>query len=217
MSFDYSLVKKTNSPACFRQVERIYLASFPVLQIRPTRMIIRMLEFDPNYHLFLVRQCNTVVGFSLLYLFNELNAAFLDFIAIDTTYRDRGLGSNLLRFTLNESKLFVANSIGMIFEIERERMTEHDKNKFIQSRVKFYRTFGTKTFDNVHYMLPNLHRGNPQDMDLMIIPNRELAYLEKSFVIRIIESVYRTIYHYLDDSNLLDLTTKGLPQKISLN
>jgi hypothetical protein len=137
-------------------------------------------------------------------------------MAIERAYRDRGLGSNLLRYTVNASKQLVTNSIGMIFEIEREKTAEHDMNGFRHRRVSFYRRLGAKTFDNVHYMLPNLHRGDPEEMYLMIIQNQDLAYLEKSFVIRIIKGIYRTLYHYLDDSNLLELTVKGLPPTISL-
>jgi hypothetical protein len=91
-------------------------------------------------------------------------------------------------------------------------------NGFRHRRVSFYRRLGAKTFDNVHYMLPNLQRGDPDEMYLMIIQNQDFAYLEKSFVIRIriIKGIYRTLYHYLDDSNLLELTVKGLPPTISL-
>jgi ribosomal protein S18 acetylase RimI-like enzyme len=216
MSMDFSLVEKVRSPAHFEQVERIYLASFPVSQIRPTKMITHMLEFDPNYHLLLVRQWDTIVGFSLLYAFNELSAAFLDFMAIDKAYRDRSVGSNLLRYTLNASRRLVTNSIGVIFEVGRESTIEHDKNGFSHRRVRFYRRHGAKAFDNVHYMLPDLHEGKPQDMYLMIIPNRELPYLEKSIVSRIIKSIYLTMYHYHDDSDLLDFTTEGLPPTIRL-
>jgi ribosomal protein S18 acetylase RimI-like enzyme len=216
MSFEFSLVEKAKAHAYFKQVEGIYLTSFPESQIRPTKMITHMLQFDPNYHLFLARQYDSIVGFSLLYAFKDLNAAFLDSMAIDRAYRDRGLGSNLLRYTVNASKQLVANSIGMIFEIEREKTTEHDMNGFRYRRIRFYRRLGAKAFDNVHYMSPNLHRGDPEDMYLMIIQNLDLVYLEKSFVIRIIKGIYRTLYHYLDDSNLLELTIKELPPTIRL-
>ncbi len=216
MSFEFSLVEKAKAHAYFKQVEGIYLASFPESQIRPTKMITRMLQFDPNYHLILAQRYDTIVGFSLLYAFKDLNAAFLDFMAIERAYRDRGLGSSLLRYTVNESKQLMTNSIGMIFEIEREKATEHDMNRFRHRRIRFYIRLGAKTFDNVHYMLLNLHRGDPEDMHLMIIQNQDLAYLEKSFVIRIIKGIYRTLYDCLDDSNLLELTTKGLPPTISL-
>lgn len=216
MSFEFSLVEKAKAHAYFKQVEGIYLASFPESQIRPTKRITRMLQFDPNYHLILAQRYDTIVGFSLLYAFKDLNAAFLDFMAIERAYRDRGLGSNLLRYTVNASKQLVTNSIGMIFEIEREKTTEHDMNGFRHRRVSFYRRLGAKTFDNVHYMLPNLQRGDPEEMYLMIIQNQDLAYLEKSFVIRIIKGIYRKLYNYLDDSNLLELTIKGLPPTISL-
>ena len=120
MSMDFVEVERAKSLAYFKQVEKIYLASFPVSQIRPIKMITRMLEFDSNYHLFVVKQHDFLVGFSLLYAFNELNIAFLDFMAIDKRYRGRSVGSDLFKYTLNASRHLVKNSSGVIFEIQRE-------------------------------------------------------------------------------------------------
>jgi hypothetical protein len=128
MSIRISLVEKAMSLLCFKKVERIYLASFPVSQIRPTKLIIRMHELDPKYHLILVRKYDTKVGFALLYTFNELSIAFLDFMAIDEAYRDRDMGSMIFKYTLTASKWLVTNSIVLILEVEREKITEPDKN-----------------------------------------------------------------------------------------
>jgi len=43
MSMDFVEVERAKSLAYFKQVEEIYLASFPVSQIRPTKMVTRML------------------------------------------------------------------------------------------------------------------------------------------------------------------------------
>ena len=180
-------------------------------------MITRMLEVDPNYHLFVARQNETLVGFTLVYAFNDLGVPFLDFMAIDKAYRNQGVGGKSFTCMINTSKQIMTNSIGLIFEVERERTMEHNKDGTRDRRVLFYRRHGAKTFDNVHYMLPDLHGGKPQDMYLMIIPNWELAYLEKGFVFRIIKSIYLTIYHYYDELNLLDLTIDGLPPTIRVN
>lgn len=204
------------SHAYFKQAEKIYMDSFPASQIRPTRMIIRMLEADPNYHLFVARQSETVVGFTLVYAFNDLRAVFLDFMAIDSVHRNRGVGSKLFKYVINESKRLLMNSIGLIFEVERESTMEQNGDRFRDRRILFYRRHGAKAFNNVHYMLPELHGKKPQDMYLMIIPNWDLAYLEKGFVFRAINSIYLTIYHYYDDMNLLDLTIDSLPPKIML-
>ena len=216
MSVDFVLVEKPDSLAFFRQVERIYLDSFPVSQIRPTKMIIRMLEFDPNYYLLVAREDDFIVGFSMLYAFNELNTAFLDFMAIDKTYRGRSIGSELFRYTLNVSRRLVVNSIGVFFEVERESPLEYDREGFKYRRVRFYRRHGAKVLENVHYMLPDLQGGEPEDTYLMIIPNREIAYLEKSFVFRAIKSIYLTMYHCYDELDLLDFTIDCLPPRIRL-
>jgi GNAT superfamily N-acetyltransferase len=213
---EFVLIEKSKSSAYFKQVEKIYLDSFPISQLRPTKMITRMLAVDPNYHLFVARQSDTLVGFTLVYSFNDLNIQFLDFMAIDKAYRNRGVGGKLFTHIANISKQIVMNSIGLIFEVERERTMENNKNGFRHRRVLFYRRHGAKALDNVHYMLPDLHGGKPHDMYLMIIPNRELVYLEKGFVFQIIKSIYLTIYHYYDELNLLELIIDGLPPKIKL-
>ena len=175
-----------------------------------------MLEFDPNYHLLVAREDDFAVGFSLLYAFNELNAAFLDFMAIDKTYRGRSIGSELFRYTLNASRRLVMSSIGLFFEVERDSPVEHDTEGFKYRRVRFYRRHGAKVFENVYDMLPNLHGGEPEEMYLMIIPNREIAYLERSFVFRAVKSIYLTMYHYCDKLDLLDFTIGCLPPRIRL-
>jgi hypothetical protein len=202
LSIEFVLIEKAKSSANFKQVERIYLDSFPIPQLRPTRMITRMLAIEPNYHLFVARQIDTLVGFTLVYSFNDLNIQFLEFMAIDKPYRNRGVGGKLFTHMANISKQIVMNSIGLISEVERERTMENNKNGFRRRRVLFYRGHGAKAFDNVHYMLPNLHGSKPADMYLMIIPNWELVYAEKGFVFQIIKRIYLTIYHYYDELNL---------------
>jgi hypothetical protein len=173
-----------------------------------------VLELDPNYHLFLVRKCDNIVVFALLYAFNELSTAFLDFMAAVEAYRDRGMGSMLFKYTLNAAKWLVTNSIGVILEVEREKITEPDKNGFRRRRVKFYRRHGAKVLHNVNYMLPDLHGDKSQEMYLMIIPNQVLAFIEKSFVYRMIKGIYLTVYDHNDKSGLLDLTLDGLPLQL---
>ena len=65
-------------------------------------------------------------------------------------------------------------------------------------------------------MLPDLHGGKPEDTYLMMIPNREIAYLEKRFVFRAIKSIYLTIYHCYDELDLSDFTIDYLPPRIRL-
>ncbi|MGB8085325.1 MAG: hypothetical protein WCF07_03425, partial [Nitrososphaeraceae archaeon] len=64
--------------------------------------------------------------------------------------------------------------------------------------------------------LPDLHGGEPEDTYLMIIPTREIAYLERSFVFRAIKSIYLSMYHNCDELDLLDFTIDCLPPRIRL-
>lgn len=60
-------------------------------------------------------------------------------MAIDNRYRGRSVGSDLFKYTLNASRRHVKNSIGVIFEIQRESPRKHDKEELGQRRIMFYR------------------------------------------------------------------------------
>lgn len=182
-------VEKSESFYYLDQIRRLYTASFPSAQIRPIEIITKMLELDPNYHLFGVRIHNSIVGFSLLYTFNDLKFAFLDYLAIDRKYRGCGIGSELFRYILNSCCTLMENHIGLIFEVQRggSNSSEPDKNGIRQRRILFYTRFGAKIFEGLHYLLPNAHGGEPEDMYLMMVPNLDIPYITKNSVIRIIK------------------------------
>lgn len=62
-------VEKSESFYYLDQIRLLYAASFPSAQFRPIEIITKMLDLDPNYHLFGVRIHNSIVGFSFLYTF----------------------------------------------------------------------------------------------------------------------------------------------------
>lgn len=109
------------------------------------------------------------------------------------------------------------NSIGLTFEVQRgsSNSSEPDKNGIRQRRILFYTRFGAKIFEGLHYLLPNAHGGEPEDMYLMLVPNLDIPYITKNSVIRIIKRIYLAIYHCYE-SDLIDLTIVGLPSRIRL-
>lgn len=66
---------------------------------RNCALLRQMLETDPNYHLFIARHKDSLVGFSLLYTFTELGVGLLDFMAIGRGLRGQNMGGNLFRYT----------------------------------------------------------------------------------------------------------------------
>jgi hypothetical protein len=54
----------------FEQSLDIYKSSFPSNETRPIEKVVVMLKNDKNYHLFISVNYNSVVGISLMYIFN---------------------------------------------------------------------------------------------------------------------------------------------------
>jgi GNAT superfamily N-acetyltransferase len=212
---DLEHVKKTKSVEYFDQIERIYIDSFPASQVRSEKKIRQMLETDPQYHLFIAKHRDLPVGFSLLYVFNELRVALLDFMAIDKGYRGRNVGSDLFKYTFATYQRLIKNPIGIILEVQRETSGDLDTISNRNKRIVFYKRLGAKIFEDVHYLLPNLHEGEPEDMYLMLVPNHDIKFVDKTFVFRIIKMIYKTFYDIYETNNLKQLMA-GLPTRIRL-
>jgi len=56
----------------FKQSVAIYESSFPSNEKRPYQKVIKMLQNDRNYHLFISSKNDTVIGISLMYTFSSL-------------------------------------------------------------------------------------------------------------------------------------------------
>lgn len=208
-------VERAKSVNYFDRVNRIYIDSFPDSQIRPNEMLRQMLGTDPNYHLFIARHQDSLVGFSLLYTFSELGVGLLDFMAIDREHRGQNIGSNLFRYTLERCWMLINNCLGVVLEVQRESSLYRDRDNIRRKRIIFYRRLGAKIFDGVHYLLPNLHGGKLEDMYLMMVPRQDLQFVLKEFVFCVIKAVYRTFYDTYE-TNQMGPVMADLPSKIKL-
>jgi GNAT superfamily N-acetyltransferase len=204
----------------FKQSLNIYKSSFPPNETRPTENVIRMLNEDRDYHLFVALDSKIVVGMSLLYVFRSLNIAFLDYIAVAPNHQRMGVGKNLFRFMLQWCSIQHYSLIGLLMEIQKEDVADiHEKLKRM-NRIRFYSRLGSKVLDGVNYMLPSQDNSKPEEMYLMIAPLTELHSLAKSSVLENISMIYSTIYQFNDNNNnnanLLNKTFSGLPKTIAL-
>lgn len=70
----------------------------------------------------------------------------------------------------------------MVLEVQRESSLYQDRDNVRCKRIIFYRRLGAKIFDGVHYLLPNLYGGKPEDMYLMMVPNQDILFVSNEFV-----------------------------------
>ncbi len=137
-------------------------------------------------------------------------------MAIIKEYRGRSVGSDLFRYTSETCWRLLNNPLGVILEVQRESSTVHDKENIRHKRIIFYRRLGAMIFEGVHYLLPNLHGGKPEDMYLMMLPKHEIHYVDKTFVSCVIRAIYRTFYDTYNETYQLDLIMASLPSRIRL-
>jgi GNAT superfamily N-acetyltransferase len=199
----------------FKQSLKLYKSSFPPNETRSIKKVVAMLKVDKDYHLFITKNNNFVVGISLLYVFRSLNIGLLDYMTVAPNLQRRGIGKDLFRFTLQWCSSQIVNIIGLLMEIQKENVPDLRENRIRKNRISFYARLGAKVLDGVNYLLPSQDNSEPEEMYLMIAPLTEIKYLPKSSVIQYVRSLYSTIYQY-KDNDLLNITFNNLPKIIML-
>lgn len=203
----------------FAESIRLYEHSFPPYETRATEKIEEMLRCDDNYHLFASLNIdNKVIGISLMYTFKDLGFGLLDYMAVTPDSQNKGIGTEIFKFTLDEFKSYIPNGIGLLLEIQKENVPDLQAIE-IEKRVKrinFYKRLGVKNLEGVNYLLPPLQpNAETEEMYMMIRPLMKTLYLSKESTIGFIDAIYSRIYE-CKDGNLLDRVVHRLPEKIFL-
>ena len=158
----------------FAESMRIYEYSFPRYETRETEKIKEMLRCDDNYHLFASLNIdNKVIGISLMYTFKELGFGLLDYMALTPDCQNKGIGTEIFNFTLDEFNSYVPNGTGLLLEIQKENVPDLQeieiKNRV--RRINFYKRLGVKNLEGVNYLLPPLQPdAETEEMYIMIRP-----------------------------------------------
>lgn len=175
-----------------------------------------MLKHDKNYHLYVSKENNSVIGISLMYTFKDLRFGLLDYIAVIPSYRGKGVGKDLFNFTLGKFGFLVFNGIGLMMEIQKEKGMFPQESVIRKKRISFYTQLGSKMLVGVNYLLPPFLCGvEVEEMYLTIRPLRDIRQLSKASIIGFVRAIYSTIYQYPSD-NLLHKISQEMPTKIML-
>lgn len=196
----------------FNEFLKIYSSSFPLVELKPIEKVVNMLKNDANYHLYVVKERDTVVAFSLLYLFPALKISLLDYMAVAIDYQRKKIGTRLFEFTVAKARSKISDSIGMLIEIQREDGTDPEERQTRTDRIRFYSRLGAKVLQGVHYLLPPQHGTEPEDTYLMIVPFMKIHSITKNTLLQYIKNIYTTIYQYTNN-DLISYTEKTLPHR----
>jgi Acetyltransferase (GNAT) domain len=173
-----------------------------------------MLQYDNSYHLHVVLEGGTMIGISLLYVFEYLKMALLDYMAVIPNCQGRGIGRKLFEFTHDEFNRLIPDNIRMFLEVPKDNVADQDEKLRRKKRIRFYTKLGVKVLDEVNYLLP-IEKEDVEELYLMIKSSTNLTLIPKKSLADFIQSVYIRIYNYRK-TDLLDTTVTNLPNLIKI-
>jgi len=137
----------------------------------------------------------------------------LDYMVITDSFQRKGLGSKLLQYCIDSAQS--RGFLGLLLEIQLENVDDSDEQKIRKDRIRFYKKFGAKTFENVEYYIPPQSGDTAERMHLMIIPVNELDSFPKKTVENLVRKMHLEIYHS-KRMDLIEKTVQSLTENIKL-
>lgn len=203
----------------FEDLCSIYLSTFPLENAKQLDIYLNhiydMLRNDNRYHLYAAVEDSSMIGISLLYIFEPLKMALLDYMAIIPNFQRRGIGRMLFEFTNNELNRLIPDNMGLLLEVPKENVSDPDEKLRRKRRIQFYSRLGVRVLKSVNYLLPIQIDGDAEEMYLMIKLSKNITWISKKSIANFIDSVYTKVYDYRN-SDLLSKTTANLPDVIDI-
>jgi hypothetical protein len=88
-----------------------------------------MLRHDSRYHLYAALEDRSMIGISLLYVFENLKMALLDYMGIIPNFQRCGIGRKLFEFTNNEFNRCIPDNIGILLEVPKENISDPNESE----------------------------------------------------------------------------------------
>lgn len=164
------------APERFDRVYRLMEESFPKDEYRPYPAQKALLE-EPGYRLWIMEEKEELLGFCAVW---ELEGClFLEHLAVEPRYRNRGLGARFLRELAQHYRMPLCLEVELPeSDLARRRIGFYERNGFVLNRYP--------------YEMPALAPGqSPVPLLLMTSPHP----LSPEEFPRVRDALYRQVYH----------------------
>jgi GNAT superfamily N-acetyltransferase len=203
----------------FEELRNIYVSTFPLENAKQLDIYLNhiydMLKNDNRYHLYAAVEGSSMIGISLLYIFEHLKMALLDYMAVTSNFQRRGIGRKLFEFTNNEFNCCILDNMGILLEVPTENVSDPNERLKRKKRIQFYSNLGVKVLKGVNYLLPIQIDGDVEEMYLMIKLSKNVPSISRKSIADFINSVYTDVYDYRK-TDLLRRTIANLPDVIDI-
>jgi len=209
MILEFSLLTDTNSRK-YKEAIAIFLDLFPANE-RQSVNVIEERIVSGKIELLIAEINDSVAGFAILWNFEDLDFALLDYLATDRNLHGSGIGSALM---LEVKRRVAAWNKDLIIEIECPG--EGDNQVWREKRLHFYLQNGALILKNVPYLLPALDGTVPTAMLLMAIPHIQKNSYSGKEIKAVIQTIYARAYKKESDDEELQSFIHLVPEKVEL-
>lgn len=189
-------LKSCGGPS-FRELYEIYAASIAVREQKPEAWICAMVR-APECRVWVMKGTGRVKGFSILFLPPAERFVLLEYMAVAPEWRNRGVGSELFRQTVERAASLGGPSRPIVLEVDSDREASADR-PIRTRRQQFYRRLGCVRISGLHYILPLPGQGPAPEMDLLVYSAEPLRQLPKTELERWLRTIYRDVYRCSSD------------------
>lgn len=205
---------KSSSDPDFTDFYNIYAASISVREQKSESWLCKMVG-KPESRILLMKRDGKVTGFSILFLPSAQSFGLLEYMAVREQDRNRGLGAELFRRSVERALTSEGRQRLMLLEVDSDREQSSDQNLRTR-RQQFYRRLGCLRIAGLHYILPLRGEGPPPEMDLMVYSPGDLREISKSDLERWLKTIYEDVYHCSPDDPRIATMMEDLPQAVRL-
>ena len=168
----------------------------------------------PNYRLLLAQDDSSVVGFSIVFVASSESFCLLEYMAVDKSYRGRGVGAELFEETVGvvyRSR----GAIPILLEVDSEREPSPDQAQR-RRRQNFYRRLGCRRIADCAYILPLPGENAPPEMDLFVYVPEPAPTIRRAKLERWLKLIYRDVYGCSADDRRIAIMLDGVSDPIEL-
>jgi GNAT superfamily N-acetyltransferase len=183
---------------------RIYEESFPRDERDESDALLESIASgDRTCHI--VYADGDLVGLAVLYTLSADHVPFLEYLAVDSGHRSRGIGSRFLRHITDRLRSAEQRTPGVVFEVETPEHAASDDRLLRQRRIEFYTRNGAVLVDCARaYEAPNLAGDGTVPYLLMWLPlNPDIRELKGDMLRACVEAILTESYGLSPDDRLV--------------
>ena len=168
----------------------------------------------PNYRLLLAHGDSTVVGFSIVYVARSESFCLLEYMAVDKSYRGRGVGAELFEETVG-TVYKEHSAIPILLEVDSDREPSPDRVER-RRRQNFYRRLGCRAIADCAYILPLPGKNAAPAMDLLVYVPEPAPAIHRAKLQQWLRLIYQKIYGCSADDRRIAMMLDGVSDPIEL-